>query len=127
MGAIKMFNRFELMIGICSNILICVYIKKSKIKHIFSYKNPKIHRITKCGGPDLNRRTPAGMDPESIAFNLARQPPLWYPKLFRSILKNSKYYIISKICIYDRVNGEFKLNIMGFRTRFSFLLVHTLA
>ena len=31
---------------------------------------------TKCGGPDLNRRTPTGMDPESIAFNLARQPPL---------------------------------------------------
>ena len=27
-----------------------------------------------CEGPDLNRRTPAGMDPESIAFNLARQP-----------------------------------------------------
>ena len=29
----------------------------------------------KCGGPDSNRRTPTGMDPESIAFNLARQPP----------------------------------------------------
>ena len=28
-----------------------------------------------CGGPDSNRRTPTGMDPESIAFNLARQPP----------------------------------------------------
>ena len=31
---------------------------------------------TVCGGPDSNRRTPSGMDPESIAFNLARQPPL---------------------------------------------------
>ena len=31
--------------------------------------------ITKCGGPDSNRRTPTGMDPKSIAFNLARQPP----------------------------------------------------
>ncbi len=29
-----------------------------------------------CGGPDSNRRTPTGMNPESIAFNLARQPPL---------------------------------------------------
>ena len=29
----------------------------------------------KCGGPDLNRRTPAGPDPESGAFDLARQPP----------------------------------------------------
>ena len=29
----------------------------------------------KCGGPDSNRRTPTGMDPKSIAFNLARQPP----------------------------------------------------
>ena len=29
----------------------------------------------KCGGPDSNRRTPTGMDPESIAFDLARQPP----------------------------------------------------
>ena len=33
--------------------------------------------ITKCGGPDSNRRTPTGMDPKSIAFNLARQPPLY--------------------------------------------------
>ena len=36
----------------------------------------KVNDINKkCGGPDSNRRTPTGMDPESIAFNLARQPP----------------------------------------------------
>ena len=43
--------------------------------------------ITKCGGPDSNRRTPTGMDPKSIAFNLARQPPQWYPTFKESILK----------------------------------------
>jgi hypothetical protein len=30
----------------------------------------------KCGGPDLNRRTPVGADLESAAFGQARQPPL---------------------------------------------------
>lgn len=30
----------------------------------------------KCGGPDSNRRTPAGTDPKSVTFDLARQPPL---------------------------------------------------
>ena len=33
---------------------------------------------TKCGGPDSNRRTPAETDLESVAFNLARQPPLYF-------------------------------------------------
>ena len=29
-----------------------------------------------CGGWDLNPRTPSGVDLESTAFGLARQPPL---------------------------------------------------
>ena len=29
-----------------------------------------------CGGRDLNPRTPTGVDLESTAFGLARQPPL---------------------------------------------------
>ena len=29
-----------------------------------------------CGGRDLNPRTPTGRDLESLAFGLARQPPL---------------------------------------------------
>ena len=41
--------------------------------------------IRKCGGPDSNRRIPAETDLESVAFNLARQPPpepLIYPGYF---------------------------------------------
>ena len=34
-----------------------------------------------CGGWDSNPRTPTGMDPKSIAFNLARQPPPSYKGL----------------------------------------------
>ena len=32
--------------------------------------------VAACGGPDSNRRTPAGTDPKSVTFDLARQPPL---------------------------------------------------
>ena len=43
--------------------------------------------MIKCGGPDSNRRTPTGMDPKSIAFNLARQPPQLLPVFTNGILK----------------------------------------
>ncbi len=44
-------------------------------------KNPK-----GCGGPDSNRRTPTGTDLESVAFDLARQPP--HNSALRSSIKN---------------------------------------
>ncbi len=36
--------------------------------------------IEKCGGRDLNPRTPTGRDPKSRAFDRARQPPLVFPQ-----------------------------------------------
>ena len=33
-------------------------------------------KSNQCGGRDLNPRTPTGRDLESLAFGLARQPPL---------------------------------------------------
>ncbi len=45
------------------------------------YGMSKLHMYLsnyKCGGPDSNRRTPAETDLESVAFNLARQPPLYF-------------------------------------------------
>ncbi len=56
-------------------------------------------RKMECGGPDSNRRTPTGMDPESIAFNLARQPPQSYPTLMGSILKNSILLVSGKVSL----------------------------
>ena len=51
------------------------YIANSESKQT-AYNEQRIRtNAKKCGGPDLNRRTPTGMDPESIAFDLARQPP----------------------------------------------------
>ncbi len=38
-----------------------------------------INYFSQCGGPDLNRRTPTGLDPESSAFDQARQPPPDFP------------------------------------------------
>ena len=44
---------------------------------LFSRENSGvISKNTKCGGPDSNRRIPTETDLESVAFNLARQPPL---------------------------------------------------
>ncbi len=47
--------------------------KKQKANYKESLKNTENPKG--CGGPDSNRRTPAGPDPESGAFDLARQPP----------------------------------------------------
>ena len=98
----------------------CQYIKAWSIFH---YANPEIHRNTKCGGPDSNRRTPTGMDPKSIAFNLARQPPQWYPTFKESILKvfkigwdEEKY--LSLTFNRWRISGYMGLNI--------FLVIHVI-
>ena len=55
-----------------------------KIEYSF-YTNPEIYHNTKCGGPDSNRRIPTETDLESVAFNLARQPPLSYPDCMREL------------------------------------------
>ncbi len=57
----------------------------------------------KCGGPDLNRRTPTGMDPESIAFNLARQPPPLVGMLY------SNYKFIDEIPISSSSYEDYKI------------------
>ena len=49
-----------------------------------------------CGEPDSNRRTPTGMDPKSITFDLARKSPQWYTVFMVSILKKFKIDIVEK-------------------------------
>ena len=40
-----------------------------------------------CGGRDSNPRTPTGVDLESTAFGLARQPPLQVLLIFENLFK----------------------------------------
>ena len=81
-----------------------------------------------CEGPDLNRRTPAGMDPESIAFNLARQPSpvsylvvlLGYILIISAQLKASSLSVSFKFsdsefsfCLFVRISSECYFNTCG--------------
>ena len=54
-----------------------MFISEQRLKKLqFSiYMNTEMRYSTKCGGPDSNRRIPTETDLESVAFNLARQPP----------------------------------------------------
>ena len=84
--------------------------------------------IIRCGGPDLNRRTPTGMDPESIAFNLARQPSpvsylvvlLGYILIISAQLKASSLSVSFKFsdsefsfCLFVRISSECYFNTCG--------------
>ena len=51
-------------------------VELSSLPYFTFFVNPLIFGNTKCGGPDSNRRIPTKTDLESVAFNLARQPPL---------------------------------------------------
>ena len=51
------------------------YVQNSEVFQTTTTYNRPYDTNKKCGGPDSNRRTPTGMNPESIAFDLARQPP----------------------------------------------------
>ncbi len=81
-----------------------------------------------CEGPDLNRRTPAGMDPESIAFNLARQPSpvsylvvlLGYILIISAQLKALDLSVSFKysdsefsFCLFGRLSSECYFNTCG--------------
>ncbi|GEM_PF-7096753 len=55
-----------------------------------------------CGGPDSNRRTPTGTDLESVAFDLARQPPLSREIKFHVY----KFFVFSSWRVFIKIKND---------------------